>query len=224
MPERLDKIRVPTEEKVWGETFLTAELRARDVTRPKSIRLDMRRREVLRLRREPKADGSTRKMWEIRDIIVNTPGLVAEGRSYGINDVSNDLLVCLQTISDEVKEIAKEYIPIELRKLEKTEESVWDAMGKAQQMLDTIDVGDPDEIHANARTMQRIMDMVDKGTKSLDRIMARRAKYLPIETPKESRVDHRVMKFTLDDYLAAKQAAEDSVEESVIEGEFEASE
>lgn len=222
-PKGLKQVR--KEDKVWRGSHLstgaaTNEIKSRAISKPENIQRDMRRREVLRLRMEPKPDGSTRRLWEIREIVKNTPGLVPPDMEYATTSVSTDLLTCVQAVSEEVKEIAHEYLPIELEKLDRSENSVWQGIEQANDLFDMIDWSDPQEIHANARTLQRAMDIIDKGTKALDRIMARRAKYLPIEIAKKVEMNHSVVKISLDDYLETRREAEDAA----IEGEFEASE
>lgn len=218
--------RVSLEDKTHSVgTYLThGDTRAnRTVTHPRNLMIDARRREVLRLRTELKPDGSRRKLHEIREIIINTEGMLPDGMDYNIASVTNDLLVCIQSISDEIKDIAHEYLPYELDKLNKAEETIWDSIYKASELLENIDFSDPEEINSQSRLLERATNSIDKSTRSLERVMSRRAKMLPLEVPKQLQVDKRVMNITLDDFIKAQKEVSEADGNDIVEGTFEES-
>ena len=209
-------------EKTKKEFYVLSGQGGHQALAPSDLRRSMRRREVLRLRTELKPDGSRRRLWEIRDIIRSTPHLLPDDVEYNIGSVSQDILATIRTITDEVRELAHEYLPVEMEKLDRMEDTLWDAMEKTNELLVNLELPeDPDDLPNYTRTLERTMNTIDKGTKSLERILSRRAKYLPLEVAKEVHVKNETIKYSLDDFLRVQEELRESRENGdAIEGEF----
>ena len=215
----------PAAEKRMGTgTYLSTGTKTKNITDPQKIMLDLRRREAMRLRQE---EGLTMK--EIRRRILEQADRFWEDpseASYSLASVSNDLMICLQSLADEARELARQYLPQELLKLELREDKVEEGWHELQEVRDKF-MGEFHEMDAGeaVATYRQIVDMIERYDRTLDRIQARRSNLLPLQAPKRVEVDQTTRKLpTLDELMKWKeQMKEEGTDGEVIEGEFSSS-
>lgn len=176
-------------------------------TAPKQITLVMRREEALRLRVEENL--TFREISErIRE---QRHKFLAEDQVYNEGSAYKDVRAALELVAGDVRELAKRYLPGELAKLEKTE-------ARLQVLEDELfDMVERTILEGKYTDFQELERAVNSLTKIVDRraaLMDRRARYMPLEVPKQMRIQSENMSYTLDDFLKAKENAR------AIEGQF----
>lgn len=192
-------------------TYLEAETDAANYLDPNKIMLDRRRSKVMELRQQ-----RGMKLDEIVDYI-NAHGdkYLVEGGTYSPAQLQKDLIACLRAMRDKTTELAKEWLPTELYNLEKEEDEIESLQKK---LYDLAMREDPSL--KNIEDYEKVARTFSELSKRKDAIRNRRAKYLPLETPKKVDVRQQNVYGTVEDYLALKKEQEKQ-EQEAIEGEFE---
>ena len=200
--------------------WMTMGTKGYNVTSQKKMRLSHRRKEVMRLRQEEglRFEEIAERILEQADRFWENP----EEATYSTSLVGKDLLACLQTIGDETHELAKQYLPGELLKLEQREQKVeqgWKDLEEVRsKLMNEVLNLDVDEA---IKLAERAINMLDKLDQTMDRIQKRRSTLLPLEAPKRMEVDSRSVRVTLEDYLEARSEAERKISDNgeIIDGE-----
>lgn len=199
---------------LWGRnkgknpsaSYALARKQAANYTDPRKVRLDARRREVMRLRQE---EG-----WRTREITewinLHADKFLEEGVTYSHDYVARDILAGLKVMTEDLEELAKQYLPGELAQVDDEQQQVLDEFERVKAALSELDpIEDID-------TYEKLVKVYETLLNRVDRLRSRRAKYLPLETPKKTESHNTEVKVTLDDFLRAKKNAN----ANIVEGEL----